>query len=482
MKKEQANGSILLIILRVLAILLIIATVIPALNPVRMSGLIRKDYAFVSMVLSYSSVISGFSRALKRGWIDKSILDTIYAISLAVGLGIITIAVGCCMTLGNKKMQRLGAKIIAIVSGLSIPIISITIYVYRQFCQTSNPDKIEPMFAKGFWVFVVLLAGCCIVGFINVAKIPKPSLVDKYEMESKYRLFLMILPFVILCFVFSYLPLWGWRYAFFDYKPGQQLSRDNFVGFKWFTFLFRNPATRSDIIRVLKNTLAMSGLGIVTSWLPMAFAIFLAEIRAGKFRKIVQTVTTIPNFISWVLVYSFAFALFSTEGFVNSILIDLGIIKEGTNFLMSGKHIWLKMWAWGTWKGLGWNAIIYISGINSIDPQLYEAATIDGAGRFKRMWYVTVPGLTPTFFVLLLLSIAGILSNGMDQYFVFKNAANKDTIEVLDLYVYTLGLGSGGSGNIPLATVVGMLKSIISIILLFGANRISKLVRGESII
>lgn len=98
------------------------------------------------------------------------------------------------------------------------------------------------------------------------------------------------------------------------------------------------------------------------------------------------------------------------------------------------------------------------------------------------MWYVTVPGLTPTFFVLLLLSIAGILSNGMDQYFVFKNAANKDTIEVLDLYVYTLGLGSGGSGNIPLATVVGMLKSIISIILLFGANRISKLVRGESII
>jgi len=254
------------------------------------------------------------------------------------------------------------------------------------------------------------------------------------------------------------------------------------VGFKWFTFLFENPATRADIVRVLRNTLVMSGLGLATSWLPIVFAIFLTEVKQGNLRKIIQTITTIPNFISWVLVYSFAFALFSTEGFINSILIDLGIIESGTNYLMSGKHIWLKMWAWGTWKGLGWSAIIYIAGITSIDQQLYEAATIDGAGRFRKMWHITVPGLMPTYFVLLLLSIAGILSNGMDQYYVFKNSANKDTIEVLDLYVYILGLGSGGSGNIPMATVVGMIKSLVSITLLFTANKISKLIRGESII
>ncbi|MDP4088282.1 MAG: ABC transporter permease subunit [Bacillota bacterium] len=312
--------------------------------------------------------------------------------------------------------------------------------------------------------------------------IPKPVELDKYEMEAKYKLFLMILPFAILCFTFSYLPLWGWRYSFFDYKPGLALSFDNFVGFKWFTFLFRNAASREDIARVMTNTLAMSGIGIVTSFLPMAFAICLTEIKSGRFRKLIQIVTTIPNFISWVLVFSFAFALFSTDGFINSVLIDLGLIKTGSNYLMSGSHVWLKMWALGTWKGLGWGAIIYIAGISSIDQQLYEAATVDGAGRFKRIWHITVPGLMPTFYVLLLLSIAGILSNGMDQYYVFRNSSNQNPIEVLDLYVYLLGLGGNGSGNIPLATVVGMMKSIISISLLMGANRVSRLLRGQSIV
>jgi putative aldouronate transport system permease protein len=146
---------------------------------------------------------------------------------------------------------------------------------------------------------------------------------------------------------------------------------------------------------------------------------------------------------------------------------------------MGGEHMWLKMWAWGTWKGIGWSAIIYIAAISGIDQQLYEAAEIDGAGRFQKMWHITVPSLIPTFFVLLLMAIANILSNGMDQYLVFKNATNSTTITVLDLYVYELGIGQG---SIPLTTVVGMLKSIVSVILLFSANWVSKLIRGESII
>ena len=134
---------------------------------------------------------------------------------------------------------------------------------------------------------------------------------------------------------------------------------------------------------------------------------------------------------------------------------------------------------WGTWKGVGWSAIIYIAGISGIDQSLYEAATVDGAGRFQKMWHITVPGLLPTFFVLLLMAIAGILSNGLDQYLVFENAENRSSIRVLDLYVYRLGIGSG---SIPLSTVVGMFKSVISVILLFGANAISKALRGESIV
>ena len=211
----------------------------------------------------------------------------------------------------------------------------------------------------------------------------------------------------------------------------------------------------------------------------MAFAIFLSEIKNKHFKRIVQTLTTIPNFISWVLVFAIAFAIFSTDGFISSFMINTGAWTEGKNMLMSGDHTWLKMLAWGIWKGLGWSAIIYISGISGIDQQLYEAATVDGAGRFQRMWHVTVPGLMPTFYVLLLMSVAGILSNGMDQYLVFQNSANSRDILVLDLYVYQMGIVKGA---IPLSTVVGMLKSIISVALLFTANGVSKLIRGESIV
>ena len=211
----------------------------------------------------------------------------------------------------------------------------------------------------------------------------------------------------------------------------------------------------------------------------MAFAIFLCEIKNMKFRRVVQTLTTVPNFISWVLVYAIAFCIFSTDGFVSSLMVNAGIWKEGVNMLMGGSHVWLQMLAWGLWKGIGWSAIIYIAAISGIDQQLYEAATVDGAGRFQRMWNITVPSLIPTFCVLLLMSIANVLSNGMDQYLVFENSTNTSSIMVLDLYVYKLGIGQG---QIPLSTVIGMVKSVVSVTLLFAANGISKLIRGESIV
>ena len=278
---------------------------------------------------------------------------------------------------------------------------------------------------------------------------------------------------------FSYLPLWGWRYAFFDYRAGvTTLTRDNFVGFKWFTFLFQNPATLNDIVRVMRNTLVMSTLGLATSWLPMIFAMFLAEARSPRFKKFVQTFTTIPNFISWVLVYGLALAIFSTDGFVNSFLINMGWRTQPVNYLMGDSFIWLKMWAWGTWKGLGWSAIIYIASISSIDPTLYESATVDGAGRFQKMRYITLPSLMPTYFVLLIMAVAAFLSNGMEQYLVFENATNTGKITVLDLYVYQLGIKNG---VIPLSTVIGMVKSTVSIVLLLSVNKLSQYVRGESI-
>lgn len=292
-------------------------------------------------------------------------------------------------------------------------------------------------------------------------------------------MFLMIVPFLIINFLFAYFPLHGWIYALYDYRAPLQLSQCEFVGFKWFAILFSNPTQLAQLGQVMMNTFAMSLLGIATSILPLIFAILLSEIQSKWFRKTVQTLTTLPNFISWVLVYSVAFSLFSNTGMVNSALQQLGLISQPLKFLDSDSHTWLAMLLWSTWKGLGWNAIMYLAAITGIDPGLYEAAKIDGAGRFRLMYHITLPALLPTFFVLLMLSIANFLNNGMDQYYVFQNAFNKTHIQVLDLYVYNIGL-TGGSFS--LATAIGMLKSLVSIVLLTIVNAASKKIRGESII
>lgn len=291
--------------------------------------------------------------------------------------------------------------------------------------------------------------------------------------------FLYILPFMILLGVFAYYPLYGWVYAFFDYAPPIPLSKSPFVGLMWFHSLVENPVKIRQILQVIKNTFGMSGLNILFSWLPMLFAIFLNEIRSVRFRKVVQTVTTLPNFISWVLVYSVAFSMFSGAGMLNSLLIEMGVLKSPVLFLQSSGHVWFTMWMWYTWKSLGWSAIMYIAALTGIDESLFEAAQVDGATRMQVIRHITIPSLLPTFFVLLMLQIASFLNNGMEQYFVFQNAFNKDTIQVLDLYVYNLAMG-GGSYSVSVA--ISMLKSIISVALLFVVNGMSKLLRGESIV
>lgn len=301
----------------------------------------------------------------------------------------------------------------------------------------------------------------------------------KKNAEGK-KMFLYILPFLILSFAFSYFPLYGWVYAFFDYKPPLDLSQCDFVGFKWFKMLFTNPTQIKQLAKVMLNTFAISGLGLATSFLPVFFAILLNEIKVKWFKKTVQTLTTLPNFISWVMVFSAAFSLFSATGMVNSFFMDLGIITQPIKFLDSDSHTWLAMLLWSTWKGLGWGAIMYLAAIAGIDQELYEAARVDGAGRFRLMRHITLPALLPTFFVLAMLSIANFLNNGLDQYYVFQNSFNRQHIQVLDLYVYNIGIGGGQSPS--LATAIGMLKSIVSITLLAGVNLVSKKVRGESII
>lgn len=299
---------------------------------------------------------------------------------------------------------------------------------------------------------------------------------NKKKLRS-YKEFLYILPFIVLIAVFAYYPLYGWVYAFFDYRPPQPMTIDNFVGLKWFKSLVANPVKTKQILNVLLNTLVMSGITVGTSWLPMIFAVFLNEIKCIPFRKVVQTVTTIPNFISWVLVYSVAFNIFNNTGVVNQVLVSIGILDKPVQFLQASDHVWITQWLWLTWKNLGWAAIMYIAAITGIDEEMFEAAKVDGATRMQRIRFITIPSILPTYFVLLMLAIASFLSNGMEQYYVFQNAFNKEHIQVLDLYVFNLAMGSG---SYSVATALSILKSVISLILLTVANGISKLVRGES--
>ncbi|MBO4782550.1 MAG: sugar ABC transporter permease, partial [Lachnospiraceae bacterium] len=259
------------------------------------------------------------------------------------------------------------------------------------------------------------------------------------------------------------------------------LEWKNFVGLKWFKSMVENEVKVKQLLGVIRNTFAMSGISLIFSWFPMIFAIFLNEIKCTPFKKFVQTVTTLPNFISWILVYAVAFSVLSSTGAVNQILQSMGITEEPILFLQNPDHVYFRQWLWLTWKNAGWAAIMYIAAIMGIDEELKEAARIDGASRMQVIRHIILPGILPTYFVLLMLNLANFLSNGMEQYFVFQNAFNKDKIQVLDLYVYNLAFGGGGGGY-SLSTAISILKSIISLTLLALTNKFSKLVRGEGFI
>lgn len=312
---------------------------------------------------------------------------------------------------------------------------------------------------------------------MTLGKTKAPSIRSMTDRDG-WQLFWMCIPFMIFIFVFAYLPLWGWSFAFVNYRPGRSLFNCAFVGWENFEILFARPAMRNRLFEVLRNTLGMQVISYAFSVLPMFFAVFLNEMRSTKFRKFVQTVTTLPNFISWVIVYALAYGMFAVDtGFINNILKDMGLIETGISFLTSSDYVWLKMTILEVWKSLGWSSIVYLAAIAGLDHEIMEAAEVDGAGRMRRIWHIVLPQLVPTFFVLLIMSIGNFLNAGMEQYKLFSNAMTKPYIETLDLYVYNLGIGSG---LISYSTAVGMMKSVIAVILFASANWLSKKVRGES--
>ena len=290
--------------------------------------------------------------------------------------------------------------------------------------------------------------------------------------KKQWSLFFIALPLMIYVFAFRYIPLMGWYFAFIEYRIGTPIMNCDFVGLGNFKAMFSNPA----FFRALKNTMIFSGIKYALLFLPPVFAIMFNEIQNDHYRKVVQTMTTLPHFISWIIVYGLMWALFSTEGAVNRILAVFGTKQ---NLLTDRNSVYVFQTCLSVWKGLGWDAIVYVAAIAGIDQQLYEAVAIDGAGHFKRAIHITLPGIMPTMVVLLLLGVANIISNGMDQYFLFQNSLIYNKIETLELYTYKQGIKLM---DYSYASAVDITKSIVSITLLFSTNFIAKKIRGNSIV
>ena len=291
---------------------------------------------------------------------------------------------------------------------------------------------------------------------------------------------LLAVPFLIYVFAFSYVPLVGWIYSVFDYKIGQKFLDFGsmvFVGLSNFQKLFTE---RSEVLRVLRNTLALSALGLLATPVPVVFAIMFNEIKNSRFKKIVQTATTLPNFISWIIIYSIMFSLFSNDGLLTTVIRGITGETEATTTLLTNPNTAkLFMILTNIWKTVGYNSIIFFAAITGIDSQLYDAAAVDGAGRWKKMLHITIPGMLPTLITLLIISIGAILNNGFEQYYVFVNPMIQEKMEVLDYYVYRIGMLNN---DIPASTAVSMVKTFISVGLVFGVNKLSKKTLGQSIL
>ena len=293
--------------------------------------------------------------------------------------------------------------------------------------------------------------------------------------RKDYKLLYYALPFMIIVLLFNYVPIFGWIYAFFDYIPGVKLKDSEFVGLEYFKLIF----TDANVWRSLTNTFIFAILGILFSPLPMLFAILLNEVKNGPVRKIVQTFTTLPNFISWVIIFSLAFTLFSSDGLITAMLLKIGIGTEGQNLLGNGDAVYIFQSLLGLWKGLGWSSIIYLAAIAGIDQEQYEAARVDGAGYFRCAIHITMPAMIGTFVVLFILNIGNFLNTGYEQYLLFKNSMTADNIEVLDLYAYRIGLENM---DYSYGVAISIIKSVVSVILVTFANLVAKKARGSAVV
>ena len=315
---------------------------------------------------------------------------------------------------------------------------------------------------------------------------PMPRKKSTWQVLKAQRyLQLFALAGIVYLLVFHYAPMFGIIIAFKKYRVTDGLMgffTSPWVGLKY----FKEFLSEHFFWLYLRNTLAMSVLKTVFTFpIPILFALMLNELYNVRFKKFVQTVSYLPHFISWVVVSGMLFVFFSTNGgVINEILLSLGLIDKSLPFLFGPGYFWALAVVSDAWKEFGWWAIIFIAAIAGIDPATYESAAIDGAGRMRRIWHITLPGITGAISIVLILSLGNLLGGGIsgsnfDQSFLLGNALNSDTSEIIATYVLKIGLGKA---QYSYATAVGVLQSLVSVMLLLGGNAAVKKISGTGII
>lgn len=293
-------------------------------------------------------------------------------------------------------------------------------------------------------------------------------------LRRNHPLYLMLLPGILYFVVFKYIPLLGSVIAFQDYNIYKGFLKSDWVGFQWFEQLVTYPQFK----RLIANTIILSFYQIIFAFpAPIILACLLNELRHFAFKRMVQTLLYLPHFLSWTIVYGLVYMMFSSQtGFVNMVLVWFGY--EPISFLQMPEYFRTLLISSGIWKEMGWSTIIFLAALAGISPSYYEAARIDGAGRWKQFVHVTFPGLLPAIVILLLLKIGHVLDVGFEQVYLFLNPTTLKVGEVLDTYAYRQGILGG---QYSVTTAIGLFKSVIGFTLLIMANRISKKVSGEGL-
>ncbi|WP_411346706.1 ABC transporter permease [Paenibacillus sp. WLX1005] len=280
---------------------------------------------------------------------------------------------------------------------------------------------------------------------------------------------------VIWMLIFNYIPMYGIVIAFKEFNIVDSIAAAPWVGLEHFRAFMEDENLRD----VIRNTLGISLIKLFIGFpLPILFALFLNELRSVRFKKSVQTISYLPHFLSWVILGGILTTWLADVGVINQVLLALHLIDQPISYLAEPTYFWAIVIISDIWKELGWSAIIYLAAMASVSPEMYEAATIDGAGRFQKMWYITLPGIQSTIAILFILAVSGVLNSNFDQILVLRNSLNESASNVIDIYVYQTGLLSG---RFSYSTAIGLIKSVIALILLLIANQVTKRLNNTSL-